>query len=211
MSVENLDPFRRLIYKTHVDIDIKKLTPRIDSLVQSVSEGSFLEKGNAISTVATQDHPHRWHEMRDITNAVMNTANQMWHDWKLSPCEFWVENSWINIHNTGGETLEHAHGFTTIVATIYLHLPKDGGFIEFKDPLEYHWMGHPQLFPDTKNLWYEIPAITGDIIMFPGWLRHKTQVNYSTEDRAVCTMNISHQKHNVDFNELMKHRQNGSI
>ena len=47
-------------------------------------------------------------------------------------------NSWINIHEKTGETLEHFHNHTDFVVTAYIRLPKDTGYIEFRAPLEYH-------------------------------------------------------------------------
>jgi hypothetical protein len=57
-------------------------------------------------------------------------------------------------------------------------------------------------------MWKEVPAITGDVLVFPGWLKHRTQVNNahsklliddngvgreenSSEDRWVLTTNFT--------------------
>jgi ectoine hydroxylase-related dioxygenase (phytanoyl-CoA dioxygenase family) len=40
-------------------------------------------------------------------------------------------------------------------------------------------------------MWKEIPTVTGDVLIFPSWLRHRTQVNNSNEKRWVLTSNFS--------------------
>ena len=74
------------------------------------------------------------------------------------------------------------------VVTAYLKLPKDGGFIEFRDPLEYHKNNTP-IEPEEQT-WKAIPCETNDVLIFPGWLRHRVQPSQTDEERIVLTMNI---------------------
>ena len=60
------------------------------------------------------------------------------------------------------------------------------GFIEYKDPLEYI----KGFLPKKCNNWKEIQAKTGDTLLFPGWIRHRTQPNNLLKDRWVLTTNF---------------------
>jgi ectoine hydroxylase-related dioxygenase (phytanoyl-CoA dioxygenase family) len=42
-------------------------------------------------------------------------------------------------------------------------------------------------------MWTEIPVVSGDILVFPGWMKHKTQENKSGEERWVLTTNFDQQ------------------
>ena len=70
----------------------------------------------------------------------------------------------------------------------YLYMPENGGYFEAKDPLEllnsngYHNM--------SEWRWKEIKTISGDILIFPSWLIHRTQKNESDEGRYVMTTNF---------------------
>ena len=97
-------------------------------------------------------------------------------------------NSWINIHKKSGITLEHNHSHTPLVITAYLKLPINSGFIEFRDPLEYHKTNTP-ITPE-EELWKAVPCETNNILIFPGWIKHRTQPNLTNNDRIVLTMNI---------------------
>ena len=97
-----------------------------------------------------------------------------------------ILNSWINIHDNSGETLEHFHNHTDFVVTSYLSLPEGSGYIEFRDPLEYH-KANTYIQPELE-LWKAVPCKTNDILIFPGWLKHRTQPNLT--NRRIMTMNI---------------------
>jgi ectoine hydroxylase-related dioxygenase (phytanoyl-CoA dioxygenase family) len=84
-----------------------------------------------------------------------------------------------------------------MAAAAYLNMPENGGYFECKDPLEdlkgfyYH---------DTNDwMWKEIPVVSGDVLIFPGWLKHRTQPNNSDEERWVITTNFE-QEFNKDGN-----------
>jgi len=100
-----------------------------------------------------------------------------------------IYNSWINLHIPGGSTPMHHHGPSVLSVATYLYMPENGGYIEFKDPLEYHKTPFPTTIDDEISNWKSIPTKTGDVIMFPGWLRHRTQTNKSKEKRWVLTTN----------------------
>ena len=50
-----------------------------------------------------------------------------------------------------------------------------------------HRSGYPQECQET--IWRLIEVKTNDILVFPGWLQHKTQPNNTDEDRVVLTVN----------------------
>jgi uncharacterized protein (TIGR02466 family) len=102
-----------------------------------------------------------------------------------------VSNSWINKHPTGAWTDEHCHKGCQLTIAIYLQVPENSGRIVFKDPLEYHWWGDPSDARSEKDgNWYPVDVTEGDILLFPGWLQHKTEINNSTQDRYVLTINL---------------------
>jgi uncharacterized protein (TIGR02466 family) len=99
-----------------------------------------------------------------------------------------IQESWFNVHANTGTTLEHYHNNINLVITSYIKLPKNSGYIEFRDPLEYHWSNTP-IIPEQK-LWSAVKCKTNDVLIFPGWLRHRVQENKSNEERIVLTYNI---------------------
>lgn len=97
-----------------------------------------------------------------------------------------ISNSWFNEHWKGDWTDEHAHG-PCIVCTAYIRKPDNSGNLLVRDPMtEIRTME-----PMDINPWKTIPVQEGDVVFFPGWLRHKTEASDSTERRLTFTMNIT--------------------
>jgi len=186
-----VNPFPPFIFKYHYDFDWESIKGSVYGAFENTPSVSELEVGDAKSTVFDKVRsPHTWPEFADFFQWLNGPLTEVWngmnYNWYAKHTEY--RNSWLNIHKKGGETLEHQHAYTELVVTCYLQLPKDSGFIEFRDPLEYHKAHTPIVH--EKELWKSVPAITGDILIFPGWLKHRTQPNITDNDRIVMTVNV---------------------
>ena len=93
------------------------------------------------------------------------------------------------MHPKGGITTEHHHGPCALVCSTYLNMPENGGYIHFRDPTDIYKSFHSRMYEDNFT-WRKIPAKTGDTLIFPSWLRHKTEPNGSDDDRWVMTTNV---------------------
>jgi hypothetical protein len=56
--------------------------------------------------------------------------------------------------------------------------------------LEYHWHGYPKK-NDRNMYWHAVDIEEGDVIIFPGWIKHRTEINQSNENRYVLTVNLN--------------------
>lgn len=182
--------FPPYIWKYQYPFDLNRLKPKIDNLFSLVEENSKLEKGNAVSTVAVDQHyqPHTWEELSEFQNWLGYNFEHIKDSYKFVERQSQVTQSWINRHGFGGITEEHNHNFSTFVVSCYIDCPPDSGNIEFKDPLEYHFTSWP--IEPEEVLYKEVPVSTNDVLIFPGWLRHRVQPNRSNKDRYVMTFNI---------------------
>lgn len=192
-EINLFDPF---IFKSHFyQWDWKKIEPLCQEWIGENPRKIHLEQGNAASSVGNGNkvRPHEHPEFEHFYKWVKPiTDNIMFAKWGLSKSfQYKIVNSWVNVHGEGGVTEIHDHGPTTLVITAYLNLPENGGFIQFKDPLEYHHGHLTKEFDAELGSWRTLPARTGDVVMFPGWLRHRTQTNKSKEKRWVLTTNIN--------------------
>jgi uncharacterized protein (TIGR02466 family) len=193
----DVTPFGPLIIKTHYDdFNWSILKPICEGFIKGAPpksvKDSDLEIGDAISSVYNKNSPHRTTEFKKFYDWLIPIANHITHEeWGMHKSfKFDVSNSWVNLHNKTGVTVEHHHSGVTIVAATYLQIPENGGFIQFKDPLEYQKGFSPLVDPDNDISWKTIPVKTGDVVLFPGWMRHRTQENKSNEQRWVLTTNI---------------------
>jgi uncharacterized protein (TIGR02466 family) len=186
-----------LIWKFEYKFDLTILYPLIDDLLShwAVSKDSSLqEDGDAISSVKVgvfdnQLQPHNSPLLQDYNTWLQEKIAFVWEENKFMSNASTVNKSWINIHRKTGRTLEHMHSGSDLVVSAYLKCPKNSGNIEFRDPLEYHKTSF-QCRPEN-NLWKEVQVSTNDILIFPGWLNHRTQENKTNEDRIVLTYNVN--------------------
>ena len=184
------------IFKIHYDFDWEFLHPICDNLIKTTPTGvSLVTDGHTSHQNKVQ--PHKLPEFKgyftwlkemvtEIAIQGMGYSNT-YHNYTIS-------NSWVNVHYPGGKTHTHNHSNTFMVAAAYLNMPEKGGHFMAQDPLEqvksFYYHDSPEW------MWTEIPAVSGDILVFPGWMKHKTQVNKSDEERWVLTTNFDQQ-----FNE----------
>jgi hypothetical protein len=189
----DVNPFEPIFIKSHYDgFDWQKLKPVCEKIIKNTKTKTHLEQGDAYSSAPNQNSmPHTMPEFKDYYDWLNPIAQHiMKNEWGLfSKFKYVIGNSWINVHGKGGETILHHHGITVLTTAAYLQLPKDGGYIQFKDPLEYYKGFHMKEEDEEEFTWRTVPAGTGDVIMFPGWIRHKTEKNNSKEDRWVLTTN----------------------
>lgn len=151
------------IYKLHFDFDWAKLKPICYELI-NIEKAQMKLIRNGKTSYSNEHSPHNMEEFKPFYT---------WLSKKIGD-RFFIGNSWINVQNTGGYTIEHNHANVDMVSAAYLSIPKNSGYFEYKENLE----------------WKPLPTISGDVIIFPGKLEHRTQVNNSTEDRWVITTNL---------------------
>ena len=190
----DVTPFEPMIIKVHYDgFNFKKLEPVLEKLVKDSPLPASLEVDDAKSSVSNPMMPHMMDEFSDFYKWLEPIVDHIiLNEWGLVKAYRYIYgNSWVNYHGKNGFTDEHHHGPATMVLATYLNLPENGGFIEFKDPLEYQKGVNLREIGEEHINWKKIPAKTGDVLMFPGWIRHRTERNMSTEKRWVLTTNIN--------------------
>ena len=193
VDIKDVTPFDPLVLKVHYDgFDWKKLEPVCEEIMKSVKMQVHLETGDAKSSAPNQQTPpHKRKEFADFYKFIEPISQKIlkkyWGFFENG--RYAISNSWINYHGKGGATAIHHHGPAALTMAAYLNLPKDGGYIQFKDPLEYHKGHFLKNIDEELYDWKTLKAETGDVIIFPGWIRHRTEPNKSDEKRWVLTTN----------------------
>ena len=189
-KIEVLYPHQQYLFKMHYNFNWEMLKPICDELINEESNKPIPILHNGKSSYTHKQQPHLHPAFFEYYNWLMNRVRAIYTQGmgyafadKLN-----IANSWINLQEKGGYTSEHNHAHTFLVASTYLYMPENGGYFEAKDPLEllnsngYHNM--------SEWRWKEIKTISGDILIFPSWLIHRTQKNESDEGRYVMTTNF---------------------
>jgi len=183
-----VDIIGNLIYRDSYPYDLSFiLQDTIKMFCSSHKLNTGLERDGGLSSSSDPDAPHNWPSVKPFLNWVDGVSWQIWQEWNY-PIEHprILSGSWVNKHPPGAWTDEHQHGQVPMVIVFYIDKPNDSGNLEIANPLYYHWSG--TLKPNIE--WIEVPVKTGDVIIFPGWVKHRTQKNRSSEDRYVMSINV---------------------
>jgi uncharacterized protein (TIGR02466 family) len=194
--MEIADPWSPVIFKSSfVGTDFRAVIDRFERITQQIPGNAALEKDGGLSSVAysktTRDQPHLWEQLGAFREWSRDVLGEATRRWGIDGVPYRPSNSWINKHCRGAWTDEHNHKGPGFVLTYYLNAPANSGRILFRDPLEYHWgASYGMRGEGSRNLWYPVDIRTGDIVMFPAWLYHKTEASQSDEPRYVMSTNF---------------------
>ena len=103
---------------------------------------------------------------------------------------FKLIESWTNVCSKGQFQYDHTHTTAKISGCYYVSTNENDGAIRFANP---NPNVHIQCFPADK---ISIEAVTyspkvGRILLFPGWLTHRVNVNNTDSDRISIAFNLS--------------------
>lgn len=205
--------FSTPIYKINI-LDALQDMDKIETVVREKLQGSLasassLEKNGGISTYETDNQIHEIAEIKQLTDMVLFHSRIYWRildiDERLSPR---IDQCWSNIHKSGSFTLQHSHSLMPMVGSFYLKAGKNSGDLILTNPAEYSITNIPFSRSIEQKIETWIKPKTGDLIFFPGYVRHKTGENFSGDDRIVITFNIGYEGKylcsNVDY-PVMNH------
>jgi hypothetical protein len=199
--IEKIKIISEVAIKLHYNFNfLQSLKQKCDETIEyskNAEEKVPLESGEAVSTVIhnIKGQPHSWEENRKYNQFLQANMPFILKEFGLMNVPIDVSNSWVNRHSRGGETLEHKHQFVDLVISSYLFCPEGSGNLLIRDPLEYHkWNDVVEnAFSKTSKYqypWIEVPVKTNELVIFPGWLNHKTEKSECDIDRYVMTYNL---------------------
>lgn len=189
-SVHIISPHSPYLYKLHYDFNWQQLKPVCERMIEGNAKIPILKNGKSSYTHKVQPHQHlAFADFYDWLIEMVRIIAQQSMGISFTDT-LKVANSWINLQEYGGHTTEHNHAHVCIGVSTYLHMPKDGGYFECKDPLELLKSANYHIDPNWA--WKEVPTVSGDILVFPSWLIHRTQENKTNEGRWVLTTNFVH-------------------
>lgn len=192
---------------------------KINSVLESIWEKDYQDKTgwaketshidplNAISTAHYNNYNlHHEREFNWLNEQVFHYANMFWRflgmtsDWELN-----LNDCWANRHLEGGTTGLHFHPQRHISVAYYMSVPENSGDFYFRTLNEQIWFnwpneigwdeGYDEWAEDRgviKGIKYHYPmnVKTGDLMLWPSFMKHETGINKSTDPRVVISYNL---------------------
>ena len=188
------------IYRTSVtDLDLTGVTAIIQDQFLSVNNTVNLEKNGGVSTYSTNKNLHTLPAFQKLCDTVMYHANLYWKALDINEgLQPVIDECWSNKHTKGSYTDLHSHSLHPLVVSFYLAAPTNSGGIVFANPMEYGITHMPYNSSIEEKVNTTVYISTGDMLIFPGWLRHKTEVSNTDDERIVITFNIRYEGRYLD-------------
>lgn len=179
-------------YPDNLDILRTALASEIDiDNVKKNNQGSM--RGDGICSYVDKRDLHMSEQFQPLKKFIEDHAKVYWHEigynnyYTPKVIEMWAnvykKDSFIDIHN---------HAPRAMTSSFYLNKKPGIGNLVFENPLST-LLKHQPYYIDKQNYHtlfeQQIDAESGDLIIFPGWLNHKTLPN-ATEDRIMIGTNI---------------------
>jgi uncharacterized protein (TIGR02466 family) len=152
----------------------------------------FMKEGTLCSYNANSYlHVEFVNETKDVVEFVEAAAREYWKECRyhrdLRPFVFQM---WANSTPKGGYVDPHLHGNMPFTAVLYVDASPEQGNIVLENPLDMVLMTQP-ISPDVKYpIGEELEVRTGDLIMFPGYLKHRVLPNNTDRARLILGFNI---------------------
>ena len=200
-GMKSYNPFP-IIHRCKYDFKFEESTLKARAMghIEAAREATDLhkykthEKGGGTTSVVINKivPPHVWEEFEDFLPWFYDRVDRIWDMWHLSPMCKHLSDSWINVHPKGAWTEEHHHQNITVACAAYLSVPEGSGRFMVKNPYAQYKLGEPldRNYYDMGMDWEYIDVQTNDVLFFPGWLTHKTEVNETNNDRYVMSLNV---------------------
>lgn len=169
--------------------------PQLEPLFDATKDHNnvFMKQGTICSYHTYPDlHKRFVEETKDVVNFVEQCAQQYWKDCGyyegLTP---FVYQMWANKTPLGGYIDSHLHGNMPFTAVLYIRANSEQGNLFLENPLDTLLMTQP-IGPNVRYpMGEEISVQSGDLVMFPGYLKHSVKPNQSDKERLVLAFNIA--------------------
>lgn len=137
------------------------------------------------------DYPDiQWlvNHIRDLTNTAIETYSKSdpLYNEKLKNYGQPIVTYWTNINEVGSKNALHDHRLHHYVAVYYLQ-GQGTGDIVWHNPMNLTESCHPHS-PFTSR--YSYSPKDGDLILWPAWMPHETEINNSNKQRINVAFNI---------------------
>jgi|688.fasta_scaffold279702_2 uncharacterized protein (TIGR02466 family) len=191
-----VDLFPVKIYKTQYQGDLDSIVDNLYNIidfesVKSNNQGSM--RGEGVCTYVDRRDLHTLPEFEEIKLFIEHHAAIYWkdigYDAYFKPK---VIEMWCNIYKSDSFIDLHNHAPRVMTSSFYLCKKSGIGNIVYENPLSTLLKHQP--YHIDKNTYHtlfeqQIDGESGDLIIFPGWLNHKTLPNQG-QDRVMIGTNI---------------------
>ena len=128
--------------------------------------------------------------LKGIRSRIQDAVNQYTEELGLEPAI--ITNSWFNKLRQGHRVERHRHECSVVSGALYLHADPGSVPLRLHNPINHLRMFEHITHTNHENEpWFEVPCVTGMMVIFPSWLEHDT-VSNETDSRITLSFNSTY-------------------
>lgn len=130
-------------------------------------------------------------ETESVVEFIENCAREYWKENQYyEDLDPFVLQMWANSTPKGGSVSSHLHGSIPFTGVLYVDASPEQGNLIVENPNDTVLMSQP-ISPNAQQLMeYEVEVNTGDLVLFPGWMKHRVKPNTTDKPRLILGFNI---------------------
>ncbi len=187
----SLFPFK--IYKTRYEKHewIKdNLFSKLDTAFQeSILNNQHFQRDGNMCTYHVEPNINRKYaeETKDLIAFTEAAAKDYWKELDYFPgMEPFVLEIWANKSPRGGYITSHLHLSLPFTAVYYVDASPEQGNIVFENPNDLLLSAQPVNYLEgTYQFEHEINVQSGDLLIFPGYMKHRSKPNQTDRPRLI--------------------------
>ena len=194
------------VYKVNTNYTYSNFTPEakdyVDDYIKNTDEASksvnvFVERGRFLDNL----------KLEKIKELISTHAYYFRDNIMMCTNELEIQASWLTVNHKGSNHPAHNHAHT-IFSVCYYPRADSGNLILQAPDGKSTWQKEYRMgFQYTQfNEWsatnWSIPVMSGDVVIFPGWVHHSTTPNESDESRLMIGANYWLRGNMQFFDEL---------
>jgi uncharacterized protein (TIGR02466 family) len=149
--------------------------------------------GSLYTTFDTLKTVHLEPGFGDLAAVVEREANDFARQlgMELGKTPVRILSSWLNIYGPGHNQEVHVHANSLISAVYYVKAPDGAPGLKIHSPFHDSMLSPPivEITP-ANQLFDELPAAPGRLMMFRSWTRHSVRANPVTGERVSIAFNL---------------------
>jgi uncharacterized protein (TIGR02466 family) len=197
MNTTNIFPTK--IYKTQFQGDVGNLLnlimPKLNAwFAKTKNDNQGSMRNHGLCSYNVKRDMHTWPELSELVEFINNSAYEYWQSLGYKKdMRPGVYEMWANKYPPGSFIDYHNHSPIHMTATFILQKDSSGGDLIFEHPASTLLKHQP--YEITAESYYNlfesvVDAGPGELVIFPGYLNHKTSPNNSTQDRIMIGANV---------------------
>lgn len=193
MNTVNL--FAIKIYKTKfpsVGKIREELFPRLETVFEKTSANNVKSmQDGTLCTYYEANNLQNDPVCKEFVEFAEYHAREYWKELNytdsLTP---YIAQIWANQTPKAGWIQSHLHGSIPITGTLYVNAGPGMGNLVIENPLDSILVSQPMDYKAQESLHHEVAVETGDLVLFPGWIRHHVQPNTTNKYRLILGLHF---------------------